>query len=83
MDLMFDYNNLYYACSHCNNSKLVHFDNILNPVCPGKDVETSLHYGMPILHNRENVVITEVVPDTEKIKNTIELLRYVYNGKKQ
>ena len=80
-DLMFDYNNLYYACGHCNNTKLAQYDSILDPGNPNEDVEAFLHYGMPILHKRENGTITATVPETEKIRNTIELLHYVYNGK--
>lgn len=80
-ELKFDYNNLYYACGHCNNTKLARYDNILNPGDQNDDVEAFLHYGMPILHKRENVKITAAVEETEKIKNTVELLNYVYNGK--
>ncbi len=29
-DLKFDWNNLFWSCSHCNNTKLNNYDNILN-----------------------------------------------------
>lgn len=80
-DLMFDWNNLYYACGHCNNLKLSKYDNILDPGNPNEDVEASLRYGMPILHKRAQVEITASVEENEKVKNTVELLNYVYNGK--
>lgn len=79
-DLMFDWNNLYYACGHCNNLKLSKYDNILDPGNPDEDVESLMHYGMPILHKRSKVEIIEC-SDDEKVKNTVELLNYVYNGK--
>lgn len=79
-ELMFDWNNLYYACGHCNNLKLAKYDNILDPGNPEEDVEESIHYGMPILHKRAQVEITACI-DNEKAHNTVELLNYVYNGK--
>ena len=79
-ELMFDWYNLYYACSHCNNIKLAKYDNILDPGNPEEDVENSIHYGMPILHKRAQVEIRACV-DSEKTHNTVELLNYVYNGK--
>lgn len=79
-ELMFDWNNLYYACGHCNNLKLSKYDNILDPGNPEEDVEKSIHYGMPILHKRAQVEIKACV-DNEKTNNTVELLNYVYNGK--
>lgn len=79
-ELMFDWNNLYYACGHCNNLKLSKYDNILDPGNPEEDVEKSIHYGMPILHKRAQVEIRACV-DSEKTHNTVELLNYVYNGK--
>lgn len=79
-ELMFDWNNLYYACGHCNNLKLSKYDNILDPGNSEEDVEESIHYGMPILHKRAQVEITACI-DSEKTNNTVELLNYVYNGK--
>lgn len=79
-NLMFDWNNLYYSCGHCNNLKLSKYDNILNPGNPEEDVEECIHYGMPILHKRALVEIT-AYGHNEKVNNTVELLNYVYNGK--
>lgn len=79
-DLMFDWNNLYWACSHCNNLKLGKYDNILDPGNPEEDVESSIHYGMPILHKRAQVEISPCIVN-EKVNQTVELLNYVYNGK--
>lgn len=79
-ELMFDWYNLYYACGHCNNIKLSKYDNILDPGNSNEDVESQIHYGMPILHKRSKVEITGYT-NNEKINNTVELLNYVYNGK--
>lgn len=79
-ELMFDWNNLYYACSNCNNIKLSKYDNILDPGNPNEDVENLIYYGMPILQKRSNVKI-KGIKDDEKVNNTVELLNYVYNGK--
>ena len=79
-ELMFSWNNLYYACGHCNNLKLAKYDNILDPGNPEDDVEGFIHYGMPILHRRAQVEITACRND-EKTINTVELLNHVYNGK--
>jgi len=78
--LKFDWNNLYYACGHCNNLKLSKYDNILDPGNPKEDVEKSIHYGMPILHKRSQVEIKACI-ENEKVNNTVELLNHVYNGK--
>lgn len=78
--LMFDWNNLYYSCAHCNNLKLSKYDNILDPGNPEEDVENLIHYGMPILHKRAKIEIRGC-KNNEKVNSTVELLNYVYNGK--
>lgn len=79
-ELMFDWNNLYYACGHCNNLKLAKYDDILDPGNLDDDVENLIHYGMLTLHKRAKVKIVGCV-DNEKVNSTVELLNYVYNGK--
>ncbi len=78
-DLMFDWDNLYFACGHCNNIKLSKYDNILDPGNQYDDVESLIRYEMPILQKRSVVKITGVSND-EKVNNTVELLNNVYNG---
>ncbi len=77
-NLKFKWDNLYLACGHCNNIKLAKYDNILDCMCEEEDVEKSIKYCAPTFPKRN--VIIEGIKDTEKVKNTVELLIKVYNG---
>jgi uncharacterized protein (TIGR02646 family) len=77
-DLMFDWNNLFLSCAHCNNTKLAKYNNILNCTDKTHDVENKIKYifkPFPI----EQVTI-EALDDTAKTQNTKELLLAIYNG---
>jgi HNH endonuclease len=77
IDLKFDWNNLFFACGHCNNTKLAGFDNILN--CTQTiEVETSIKYLMKP-YPKEQVVI-QALTDEERTIQTSRLLEKVYNG---
>lgn len=79
-ELKFDWNNLFYCCGHCNNTKLAkpEYDNILNCTVKSDEVETKMKYWIhPFPH--ELVQITEL-EDSIKVKNTAKLLDEVYNG---
>jgi hypothetical protein len=73
----FDWNNLFLACFHCNNTKLALYNNILNCTVLSNNVETALKYtaGYPT----DDVVIT---PQNEDIKTleTAKLLLAIFNG---
>lgn len=77
-ELMFDWGNLYWSCSHCNNIKLAVHINLLNCIIPTDNVETNLKYGFKPFPF-ESVEITSLV-DNEKTNNTRDLLNDVYNG---
>ena len=81
IDLKFDWNNLLYACSHCNNTKNVKrdkFDNILN--CTNKNDKILEWISFEIeSFPKEKAIIRNLVDDT-RVKNTVELLEKVYNG---
>ncbi|MEC0259736.1 HNH endonuclease [Paenibacillus lautus] len=77
-DLMFDWNNLYYACGHCNNLKSHIYDDILNCLNPDDDVENRIHLKMEALPFK-NVEVKARVNDSRTLK-TKELLNLVYNG---
>jgi uncharacterized protein (TIGR02646 family) len=79
-DLMFDWNNLFYCCSHCNNTKLAKpkFDSILNCTIEADEVETSMKYHLDPFP-KEKVKITPLKPDIS-VKNTVDLLLEIYNG---
>ena len=77
-DLKFDWNNLFFACVHCNNIKRAKFDNILNCTDLNDTIEEKINYhfqGAPT----ELVKIT-VNQNDEKTLQTQELLLAVYNG---
>ncbi|MDR0546025.1 MAG: HNH endonuclease [Dysgonamonadaceae bacterium] len=78
IDLKFDWNNLFFACGHCNNTKSDKYNDILNCTNKMHDVENRLKY-IFIAFPKEEVKIEslEKSPTTENTKN---LLLAVYNG---
>lgn len=77
-DLKFDWNNLFWSCSHCNNTKLASYQNILNCTDFSHDVENKLKYifkPFPF----ESVQILELDNSAETLM-TRDLLTAVYNG---
>ena len=90
-DKMFDWNNLFYACAHCNNTKNSLFrtrqSNLLNCTIADHKVDYWIEYRLSG-HPQFKSLNTEVkrnsqVPITayeDKIENTVELLQAVYNG---
>ncbi|MFH6967062.1 HNH endonuclease [Flavobacterium sp. FlaQc-28] len=77
-DLKFDWNNLFWSCSHCNNIKLDNFVNILNCTDSTHNVDKKLRYFMNPFPCEK--VIIEAMEQTPKILETKELLNAVYNG---
>lgn len=76
-DLKFDWNNLYYSCSHCNNTKLAKYKNILSPL--SDDVENLISYKYEAFHVHQQVEI-KAQQKNPKIEETVSLLNEVYNG---
>jgi hypothetical protein len=80
-DLMFDWNNLFFACGHCNNTKLDEFNDILN-CTKTNEVETKIKYEFfNSAFPKEQVIITSLDETSRQNVNTVELLRIVYCGK--
>jgi uncharacterized protein (TIGR02646 family) len=79
-DLKFDWNNLFYCCSHCNNIKLdkIEYDEILNCTVEADAVDTKIKYEIKP-YPKEKAIIT-AIEVSEKVNNTIKLLDEVYNG---
>lgn len=78
IDLMFDWNNLFFACSHCNNTKLAKYNNLIN-------CSDSLQIVVDLLKFEINPFPKEKVrilplADDEKVIQTSQLLLEVYNG---
>lgn len=77
-DLKFDWNNLFWACSHCNNTKLAIHNNIINCTDPAVNVVASISLRMSPFPG-EKVIIEPQVED-DKVRETARLLNDVYNG---
>lgn len=87
-DLMFDWNNLFYSCSHCNNTKEMLERNtikggFLNCTCGDDKVDERISYRVNSFPELK-VLIEEVPPVDktfeERVNNTITLLKAVYDG---
>jgi len=80
-DLKFDWNNLFFCCAHCNNTKLAktEYDNILNCIQLEHDVERWIKYEIKPFP-KEKVVITAMKQDDKMVCKTIRLLEAIYNG---
>jgi uncharacterized protein (TIGR02646 family) len=77
-NLKFEWNNLFWSCSHCNNTKLANYENILNCVDENENVEDKLKYIFkPFPFERVQI---ELLEDSEKTEITKNLLLAVYNG---
>ncbi len=79
-DLKFDWNNLFYCCAHCNNTKLAkpQFDSILNCTIESEEVDRKIKYHIHPFP-KEQAVITALSGEA-KVNNTVSLLLEVYNG---
>ncbi len=80
IDLKFDWNNLFYCCAHCNNTKLAkpQFDAILNCTVESDEADRKIKYLIKVIP-KEKVKITALV-DEPKVHNTVSLLLEIYNG---
>jgi hypothetical protein len=77
-ELKFDWNNLFWSCSHCNNTKSVNYNNILNCTNSSHFIGIKLKYLFkPFPY--EKVLIEELV-NTPEVIETKKLLEAVYNG---
>jgi hypothetical protein len=77
IDLRFDWDNLFFACGHCNNTKLRGFDNILN-CTQTNEVETNIRYSMKPYP--KEIVKIEALTGEQITQQTSVLLERVYNG---
>ena len=76
--LKFDWNNLFLACHHCNNTKLDKYDGIIDPtnVDPEKFIKLSLDFDEEL----RKVVVVRKVNGGGDVDVTASLLNAVYNG---
>jgi hypothetical protein len=82
-DRKFDWNNLFYCCAHCNNTKLAKqiYDELLNCTIELDGVDIRIRYYMKAIPKNatEKVAITSIETD-KRVLNTVDLLLAVYNG---
>ncbi|SHJ74969.1 TIGR02646 family protein [Hymenobacter daecheongensis DSM 21074] len=77
-DLKFDWNNLFWSCSHCNNTKLARYKNILNCTNSSHDIESKLKYIFkPFPFETVQIIALDDCPEALM---TRDLLVAVYNG---
>ncbi len=77
-DLKFSWENLFWSCGHCNNTKVGKYDNILNCTDHTHDIENRLKYTLkPFPFEEVNIEELDTSPETIATKN---LLLEVYNG---
>ena len=77
-DLKFDWNNLFWACGHCNNTKLASYENILNCTDASHDVANKLKYICnPFPFEKVQIIALDNSAQTIMTK---DLLLAVYNG---
>lgn len=79
----FDWDNLFYACGHCNNTKLAKYNTddtnqILNCTDPAHDVVNWIKYEVENFPKLK-VKIT-ALQDGKLVENTATLLHEIYNG---
>jgi hypothetical protein len=79
-DLKFDWENLFFCCAHCNNTKLakIEYDEILNCTVLIDQVDVAIRYQIDPFP-MEEAIITAMM-DSQKVHNTVNLLNAVYNG---
>ncbi|MBU3204401.1 hypothetical protein [Clostridium algidicarnis] len=80
-ELMFNWQNLFLSCSHCNNIKLDKYDNILD--CTKVDVDELLCFRKKGQYGWEEVIEVTILVNNEETKSTVELLEKIYNGTTQ
>lgn len=78
-ELKFDWENLFLACSHCNNIKGNQYDNILNCTEINDDIENAIKVSLDPPFITKKVVVTPLNSEVRTMRTT-ELLNKVYNG---
>lgn len=78
IDLKYDWNNLFLACAHCNNTKLGKYEPILD--CTKENVEALIAFRKRGYFGVEEEFVFDVLDQREETLNTAKLLREVYYG---
>ncbi|MEM1122921.1 MAG: hypothetical protein AAGJ18_20925 [Bacteroidota bacterium] len=82
IDLKFDWDNLFWVCTHCNFTKGIYFDKILNCTLAEHDVLNWIICRLKPYPKELATIESSYSATTfkEEVANTVELLHRVYNG---
>ena len=78
VELKYNWNNLFLACAHCNNTKLDKYEPILD--CTKENIEEAIAFRKKGYFGTEEELLFEVLDLREETLNTQKLLQEVYYG---
>lgn len=78
IELKYDWNNLFLACAHCNNTKLAKFDPIID--CTKENVEELIAFRKKGFFGTDEELIFDMLDSRIETQNTVNLLHEVYYG---
>ncbi len=82
IDLKFDWNNLFYACGHCNNTKSNKYQNLLDCTNLSQQITDLIQFDIkPFPY--EMPKISAIQKGSIAVDETVSLLQAVYNGTTQ
>jgi hypothetical protein len=76
--LQLDWDNLFFACGHCNNIKGHYYNNILNCTVPADNIEAFISFKLSPFP--KEVPEFTAIDTTQRTLDTVKLLNSVYNG---
>lgn len=76
--LKYDWENLFLACAHCNNTKLDKYEPIID--CTKEDVEKKIAFRKKGYFGTDEQLLFECLDHDETTVNTVRLLQEVYYG---
>jgi 5-methylcytosine-specific restriction endonuclease McrA len=80
-DLMFDWNNLFLACNHCNNTKSAKHEDILDCTNENQKVTDLIEFHInPFPAEKPLIRATSQGENNEHVQNTVSLLMEIYQG---
>ncbi len=77
-ELMYDWNNLFWSCAHCNNIKSAKYEPILD--CSQVDVDRKIAFRKKGYFGRNEKYRFIPLEESDEIKNTVALLQEAYYG---
>lgn len=78
IELKYDWNNLFLACAHCNNTKLDKYDPIID--CTKENVEELIAFRKEGYFGTDEKLIFDMLDSRIETQNTVNLLQEVYYG---